>query len=130
MDNSKLIHRKNHWYLVDARVTPEEGGVAIWHNRKPIFTSFIDEEKELCSSSEKCFWSITVGFHTLKTVMGSSNSLDGTPMLDISKFEELGVVDKKVDYLVDYTITFADGKQKAYLIDGFVNILRVKKESK
>lgn len=129
MYNAKLICRKNHWYLVDERVTPEEGGVAIWCNLKPIFTNFIDEEKELCSTNQKVFGMTTINFNNLETVMGSTNSFDGTPMLDVSKFEELGVVDEGVDYPVDYTITFASGKQEAYLINRFVNILRVKKES-
>jgi hypothetical protein len=61
--------------------------------------------------------------------MGSTNSNDGSPMLDVSKFEELGIIDEGVNYPVDYTITFANGKQEAYLINRFVNILRVKKES-
>jgi len=129
MYHAELKYRKGHWYLVDTRVTPEEGGVAIWCNREPIFTSFIDEDKEICSSSIRLLGETTVGFHNLATVMGSTNPNDGTPMLDVSKFEELGVVDKEIDYPVDYTITFANGKQEAYLINRFVNILRVKKES-
>lgn len=128
MHNPKLLKRKNHWYLVDDIVTPIEGGVAIWCNREPMFTSFIDEEKEICSSSIRVLGKTTVGFNNLATVMGSTNPNDGTPMLDESKFEELGVIDEG-DYQVDYTITFASGKQEAYLINRFVNILRVKKES-
>jgi hypothetical protein len=58
--------------------------------------------------------------------MGSTNPNDGTPMLDKSRFEELGVIDD-TDYFVNYTITFGSGKQEAYLINKFVNILRVKK---
>lgn len=126
MHNPKLIKINNYWYLVDDIVTPTEGGVAIWCNLKPIFTSFIDEDKEICSASEKCFGYMTVGFNNLETVMGSTNPNDGTPMLDESKFEELGITDES-DYFVDYTITFASGSQLAYLIDGFVNILRIKK---
>ena len=129
MNNTELKHRKGHWYLVDGRVTPEEGGVAIWCDMRPIFTSFIDVEKEICSSSEKCFGSMTVGFNNLETVMGSTNLNDGTPMLDVSKFEELGIIDKGVNYPVDYTITFTNGKHEAYLINRFINILKVKKES-
>jgi len=129
MNNAKLKYRKGHWYLVDERVTPEEGGVAIWCGVRPIFTSFIDEENEICSISEKLFGMTTVHFRVLETVMGSTNQNDGTPMLDVSKFKELGVIDEVIDYLVDYTITFANGKQEAYLINRFVNILRVKKES-
>ena len=129
MHNPKLIKRKNHWYLVDDIVTPTEGGVAIWCNREPIFTSFIDEDKEICSSSIRLLGETTVGFHNLATVMGSTNPNDGTPMLDESKFKELGVIDED-DYSADYTITFASGKQEAYLINRFVNILRVKKLSK
>jgi hypothetical protein len=72
---------------------------------------------------------MTVGFNNLETVIGSTNQNDGTPMLDVSKFKELGVIDKEVNYPVDYTITFANGKQEPYLINRFVNILRVKKES-
>jgi hypothetical protein len=128
MHNPKLLKRKNHWYLVDDIVTPIEGGVAIWCNIEPMFTSFIDEEKEICSSSIRVLGETTVGFNNLATVMGSTNPNDGTPMLDESKFEELGVIDEG-DYQVDYTITFASGKQEAYLINRFVNILRVKKES-
>lgn len=128
MHNPKLIKRKNHWYLVDDIVTPTEGGVAIWCDIRPIFTSFIDEDNEICSTSETLFGMKTVGFHNLATVMGSTNSNDGTPMLNESKFEELGIIDEN-DYSVDYTITFGSGKQEAYLIDGFVNILRVKKLS-
>jgi hypothetical protein len=129
MNNAKLKYRKGHWYLVDERVTPSEGGVAIWCDLKPIFTSFIDEENEVCSISEKLFGMTTVFFRVLETVMGSTNSNDGSPMLDVSKFEELGIIDEGVNYPVDYTITFANGKQEAYLINRFVNILRVKKES-
>ena len=129
MNNTELKYRKGHWYLVDGSVTPEEGGVAIWCNLKPIFTSFIDEENKICSISDKSFGGTTHGFNNLETVMGSTNLNDGTPMLDVSKFEELGVIDKEVDYPVDYTITFANGKQEAYLINRFVNILRIKKES-
>jgi hypothetical protein len=127
MYHAKLIHRKNHWYLVDDRVTPIEGGVAIWCNIRPIFTNFIDEEKGVCSTNEKVFGMTTLGFNNLETVMGSTNSFDGTPMLDVSKFEELGVVHEYLDYPVDYTITFSNGNQEAYLINHFVNILRVKK---
>jgi hypothetical protein len=126
MKNPELKYRKNNWYLVDGRVTPEEGGVAIWCDIKPIFTSFIDEEKGICSSSERCYLYMTVGFNNLETVMGSTNAFDGRPMLDVTKFEELGVVDKGVNYPVDYTITFASGKQEAYLINNIVNILRLK----
>lgn len=129
MNNTELKYRKGHWYLVDGSVTPEEGGVAIWCDMRPIFTSFIDDERGICSSSERCFGSMTVGFNNLETVMGSTNHNDGTPMLDVSKFEELGVIDEGVNYPVDYTITFANGKQEAYLINRFVNILRIKKES-
>ena len=128
MHNPKLIKRQGHWYLVDDTVTPTEGGVSIWYNIKPIFTSFIDEEKGICSASEKCFGSITVGFPNLETVMGSTNPHDGTPMLDATKFKKLGVT-KEIDYYADYTITFKNGRQEAYLIEGFVNILRIKKES-
>jgi len=129
MNNAKLKYRKGHWYLVDERVTPSEGGVAIWCDLKPVFTNFVDEENELCSISEKLFEMTTVFFRVLETVMGSTNSNDGSPMLDVSKFEELGIIDEGVNYPVDYTITFANGKQEAYLINRFVNILRVKKES-
>lgn len=129
MYHAELKYRKGHWYLVDGRVTPEEGGVAIWCGVRPIFTSFIDEENDICSISEKLFGMTTAHFRVLETVMGSTNLNDGTPMLDTSKFEELGVTDEKVNYLVDYTITFVNGKQEAYLINRFVNILRVKKES-
>ena len=129
MRTPELKYRKGHWYLVDESVTPSEGGVAIWFDIRPIFTSFIDDERGICSSSERCLGSMTVGFNNLETVMGSTNLNDGTPMLDVSKFEELGVIDKRVNYPVDYTISFASGKQEAYLINRFVNILRIKKES-
>lgn len=130
MHNPKLIKRKNHWYLIDDIVTPQEGGVAIWCDLEPIFTNFIDEDLEICtiprSAVPEYIKSTTISFDHLKTVMGSTNPNDGTPMLDESKFEELGVIDES-DYSVDYTITFANGKQEAYLINGFVNILRIKK---
>lgn len=124
MNNAELKYRKGHWYLVDGRVTPEEGGISIYDNTIPVFTNFIDEDDNICSIGIK-----SCQLHNLETVMGSTNQNDGTPMLDVSKFEELGVIDKGIDYPVDYTITFANGKQEAYLINRFVNILRIKKES-
>ena len=122
------MYRKNHWYLFDDRVTPEEGGVAIYFNRVPVFTTFVDEENKICSTIQH-YGLNSAHFDNLETVIGSTNSLDGTPMLDVSKFEELGVVDEGIDYPVDYTITFVNDRQEPYLINGFVNILRVKKES-
>jgi hypothetical protein len=127
MHNPKLIKRKNHWYLIDDIVTPQEGGVAIYFNTIPVFTNFIDEEGEICSINNTSIVR-TTSFSELETVMGSTNPNDGTPMLDESKFEELGVVDES-DYSAPYTITFASGKQEPYLINHFVNILRVKKLS-
>lgn len=128
MHNPKLIKRKNHWYLVDDIVTPQEGGVSIYCNTIPVFTNFIDEEGELCSINNTSIVR-TTSFSELETVMGSTNPNDGTPMLDESKFEELGVVDDS-DYFVNYTITFASGNAEAYLINGFVNIFKVKKNIK
>jgi hypothetical protein len=130
MDIPKLKHVKGHWYLIDTSVPHSEGGIAIWCDVKPIFTSFIDEKEGICSASERCFDSMTVGFPNLEPVVASTNLNDATPMLDVSKFEGLGIVDKSIHYPVDYTMTFDNGKQEPYLIDGFVNILRVKKESK
>ena len=124
MHNPRLIKRQGHWYLIDDTVSLEEGGVAIYDDTKPVFTNFIDEDNNICSIGFR-----SCQLHNLITVMGSTNQNDGTPMLDTSKFEELGVVDEKIDYSVDYTITFANGNQEAYLINRFVNILRVKKES-
>lgn len=133
MHNPKLIKRKNHWYLVDNIVTPTEGGVAIWCDLEPIFTNFIDEDLEICTiprgSVPAYIKSTTISFDLLETVMGSTNPNDGTPMLDESKFEELGVVDDS-DYFVNYTITFASGNAEAYLINGFVNIFKVKRNIK
>lgn len=130
MHNPKLIKRKNNWYLIDDIVTPQEGGVAIWCDLEPIFTNFIDEDLEICtiprSAVPAYIKSTTISFDHLETVMGSTNPNDGTPMLDESKFEELGVVDEN-DYSASYTITFANGKQEAYLINAFVNILKIKK---
>lgn len=128
MHNPKLIKRKNHWYLVDNMVTPTEGGVSIYCNTIPVFTNFIDDVEELCSINDKSIVR-TTSFSELETVMGSTNPNDGTPMLDESKFEELGVVDDS-DYFVNYTITFASGNAEAYLINGFVNIFKVKKNIK
>lgn len=123
MHNPRLIKRQEHWYLIDDTVPPIEGGVSIYDNSIPVFTNFIDEEDNICSIGIK-----SCQLHNLETVMGSTNPSDGAPMLDKSKFKELGV-DEEIDYFADYTITFASGKQLAYLINGFVNILRVKKES-
>lgn len=128
MHNPKLIKRKNHWYLIDDIVTPTEGGVSIYCNMIPVFTNFIDDVEELCSINNKSIVK-TTSFSELETVMGSTNPNDGTPMLDESKFEELGVVDDS-DYFVNYTITFASGNAEAYLINGFVNIFKVKKNIK
>jgi hypothetical protein len=72
---------------------------------------------------------MTVSFPNLETVMGSTNSSDGTPMLDESKFKELGIDDES-NYLVEYTIRFKGDRQIAVLINGYVNILKAKKESK
>ena len=123
MHNPKLIKRQGHWYLIDDTVTPMEGGVSIYDNTTPVFTNFIDEDDNICSIGTR-----SCQLHNLETVMGSTNPSDGTPMLDESKFKELGV-DEEIDYFADYTITFEQGKQKAYLINSFVNILRIKKES-
>jgi hypothetical protein len=129
MNNPRLIKLQGHWYVVDGTVPPIEGGVAIWCKIKPIFTNFIDYEKGICSASERCFGSMTVSFPNLETVMGSTNSSDGTPMLDESKFKELGIDDES-NYLVEYTIRFKGDRQIAVLINGYVNILKAKKESK
>ena len=131
MHNPRLIKRKDNWYLVDDIVPPTEGGLSIYCNLIPVFTNFIDEDKEICSIPKHyipTYCDSTASFSKLETVMGSTNLNDGTPMLDESKFEELGVIDDS-DYFVDYTITFASGSQLAYLINGFVNILRIKKNN-
>ena len=123
MHNTRLIKRQSHWYLVDDTVSPTEGGVSIYDNTTPVFTNFIDEDDNICSIGIR-----SCQLHNLETVIGSTNPSDGTPMLDESKFKELGVT-AAIDYFVDYTITFANGRQEPYLIQGFVNILRIKKES-
>lgn len=126
MHNPRLIKKQNHWYLVDDTITPTEYGVSIWCNLLPVFTNFIDEENEICSISSKFHGVKTSDFYYLKSVVGSTNEFDGTPMLDESKLKELGVVDE-IEYFADYTTTFANGKKEPYLIQNFVNILKVTK---
>ena len=121
----KLIKIRDQWYLTDNSVPPTEGGVAIYDNTTPVYTNFIDEKENVCS----------IGFKTsqldyLQTVMGSTNPLDGSPMLDKSKFNELGIQAwGNSQYLVEYTIRFKGDKQIAALINGYVNILEAKKQS-
>ena len=79
--NSKLIKLNNHSYLVDNSAPPIEGGVSIYSDILPVFTNFVDYEKEICSINHKSFGAKTIGFRELKTVISSTNHNDGTLML-------------------------------------------------
>jgi len=83
---TKLIKRKNNWYLIDASLEriPQEGSAVMYADSIPAFTKFIDHEQKTCYLSDGLG---EVTFDEFEVIIASTNVSDSTPMLNVEMIE-------------------------------------------